>query len=99
MFRVTRTFTRPNTEVLWHFQVLDGSYFRTTYLESGKCIFLNNQVSADGLLFYHEAYWQNKELWEEHRQDPIMIEYFRLRDEHNQLNGIIADETQTEDLE
>ena len=98
MFRVTRVFTRPNTGVKWHFEVIDGSYFRKTYIDTGKIVLLNNTISEDGLTFNHEAFWIDEAAWLEHKQDPKIIEYFAARDAYNDANGIVAGPTQTETI-
>lgn len=98
MFRVTRTFTRPNLQTQWHQQVIDGSYFRTTYIETGKLALLNNTVSEDGLVMNHEAFWINEAEWLSHKEDPNIIQYFAARDAYNDSNGIIASPTVTETI-
>lgn len=98
MFRVTRTFTRPNTSIPFHPQAVDGTYFKQTYIDTGKIVWLNNRLSEDGLTFYHEAFWENETTFNLHKEDPNIIEYFRLRDLHNSGNGITATQTVTETI-
>lgn len=98
MFRVTRIFTRLDTGIKWHFEVLDGSYFRETYIDTGKILLLNNTISEDGLTFNHEAFWIDEATWIAHKEDPNIIQYFAARDSYNNANGITASATTTETI-
>lgn len=98
MIKVTRTYTRPNTNVAFHTKVINASHLVENYDKTKKRLYIKNELSEDRLSLLHIALWDSHESYEEHRRDPKCIEYFNARDAYNQRVGITQTETLVEDL-
>lgn len=104
MVRVTKQYYRPNTSVPFHNEMVNGvapisgTYFKQTYINTGKIIYISNTHSEDGLTMFHESIWIDEESRSAHNQDPQIINYYAARDAYNLEHGITFNETVIEQL-
>lgn len=104
MVRVTKQYYRPNTSVPFHNEKvngvapIDGTYFKETYINPGKMIYISNTHSEDGLTMFHESIWIDEETRLAHLQDPQIVSFYAARDAYNSQNGITFNQTTIENL-
>jgi hypothetical protein len=93
MIQFSKTFTRPNTEILWHNQVLDNTEYLNqlvpNYIETEKLLEQFLEYSEDSLIMTYVAIWSDQESFDEYDIDPILNTYWTARDEYCSTNNII----------
>ena len=82
----TRTFTRPDASIPWHFEVIEQNQeflkiLTERYMNTEKII--HRYVSFSDLVMTVNIYWDSIQSYNEHNADPDFQEYFRLRDAYN----------------
>lgn len=97
MIKVTRTFVRPSLSAPWHIDVpYTGQIYNAEFTQhvannyKTKMHYLSNEVSADGLTLSFESLWETVEDYQTYLQDPICVEAWARRDQHNESNSIIS---------
>lgn len=104
MIKITKQYYRTNINVPFHNErvndvaPVDGTYFRTNYIDTGKMVFISNTISEDGLTMSHESLWIDRETWEAHKNDLQIIQFYALRDQYNANNGITFSDTTVEEI-
>jgi hypothetical protein len=95
MFLVTRQQIRPNTSVEFFGLEQAGmtpevmTYMRETYVTSGKQISTERSVSEDGLTLTIQTIYQSEEVFEEYKNDQIVIDnLFTVSGTYCTANGI-----------
>lgn len=94
MFALTRVYTRPNLEVVWHFEALPpplGFSMRfNEYKFSQKIITDSFKLAPDGLSITFIMIFSDQQAYTEYDTDPVLNEYWEIRKSYNDNNGIIA---------
>lgn len=84
MYKVIRTFSRPNTNVeFWsenHSLVSQSyrTYRQETYVDTGKLVSKTEELSQDGLLRTVTATWLNQDDFEYFITDPRIVNEFEI---------------------
>jgi hypothetical protein len=96
MILVTKTFTRPNTDVKFHYEVLNNEEFKnhmkSKYYETGKVVSENKKLDETNLSFTYSGVWKTRADFDEHDTDPVLQKYWDSRDAYNNQNNIVASE-------
>lgn len=87
MIKITRSWTRPNTTVYWHFQVLDTGCWNP-FFEDDTLLSNTKRVSLDGLTVTNIAIWLNQAAWEVALTNPSVVAYFQEKVDYNNANMI-----------
>jgi hypothetical protein len=93
MITFSRTYTRPNTDTLFHHEVLDNTSYKAhlvpNYIESGELISQSKDFSPDGMIMTYNALWVSREAFDRHDVDTVLQEYWTQRDIYCTTNNII----------
>lgn len=97
MITVTKTYTRPNTEVKWSRDALSATnnftdYRKTNYVNTKKLESVQVFESPDKLTLTYIFKWAAPNFYEEYKNDPAVKLYTADRDEYNQSVGIVSTE-------
>lgn len=99
MFVTIRVYKRPNASALWHINALNAQAKEYTLVdmsyESKKTRIIN---TPNELTLEITNIWESKEVYEQYWQEPVVIDYFKIVNEHCEKNGIIAEPLQFLDL-
>jgi len=96
MIKITKLTTRPNTNVLWHFDAGFYSHMNDTYVQPGKCILSSNAFSEDGLQMTWTSFWDTEENYNAYQADPLFTVYWNLKQEYYDTNGVVMSANQIE---
>jgi hypothetical protein len=90
MIRISKTFTRPNSNTVWWFQTTDGieftAYRNATY--GSKLSDPANAVSPNGLSWTYNITWTSEADRNAARADPIFVAAEAKKASYNAANGI-----------
>jgi hypothetical protein len=103
MYQIISKHTRPSVDVEFYSvmgedadSVSFRSHWDTTYKQTSKLVFLDNQLSSDSLTLVTTMLWESERAYNEAIADPIVSNIWNLRREYNNANGIVlADRTTT----
>lgn len=88
-----RTFTRPNLDVFWYNDLIqpDVDWLErwTYYTTEEKIINWTTTTSDDGFTLEYVAHWVDIQSFHEYDHDPMMQNYWNLRDAYLAENNII----------
>jgi hypothetical protein len=95
MYSVVRKHVRPNTTIpFFNARSPEGSseefktYFRTTYVDTGKNLIISSDVSSDGLELTATSIWDSEESFNQFMSDPMCIPVITSAQEYLVNNGI-----------
>lgn len=103
MYKITNVQTRPNLSV--EFWTRDNpsltaeyvEYYRNTYINTGKHIHLETDVSSDGLSLTTVTIWDSEATVISWREDPIcQAGFFEPRTAYLEANGITTTRSEEE---
>lgn len=94
---VTRTWTRPNTSISWHFEILPTGCW-SPFLADDTLLSNSKTLSANGLTVTNVAIWLNQEAWEIALTNPEVVAYFQEKVEYNTANMITETPPVVEEL-
>lgn len=93
MIMFTRVFTRPNTSVPFHHEVLDNTEYKArliaAYINTEKLIAQMKTFSDDELVMTYTAFWKDRASFDEYDSDPVLIPYWTARDAYCAAMNII----------
>ena len=93
MIIFSRTFTRPNINVPFHYEVLDNTSYKShlvpNYIETGDLISQWKDISDDVLTMTYNAIWASREAFDRHDNDPVLKDYWDQRDVYCESNNIV----------
>lgn len=93
MLQLRRTYSRPNTFVLWHGETIKPpKEFKDrieTYKTSGKIISSDFELSQDLLELTFIMIFDNEQSYLEYDNDPLLQEYWEIRKKYNDDSGIM----------
>ena len=99
MYKITVKHTRPSVDVEFYSvmgedddSVAFRSHWDTTYKQTSKLIFLDNQISGDQLTLITTMLWESETAYNEAIADTIVSNKWALRKQYNITNGIVLAE-------
>jgi len=96
MIIASKTYHRLDAATPWHFKVVEtGKTEFVAQLKTyeGKLVMNSSTTSDDELSITFVTIWENAEVYEQYKVDPILNVYWGARDEYNASAGITADPT------
>jgi hypothetical protein len=95
MITLTRTYTRPSIDVLWHPAALRSEwvsdYIKTTYKDTGKMLSETfNWNDPIDLSINYVSVWLDMAAFEEYNNDERLLPYWTERNTYNEYVGIIV---------
>jgi hypothetical protein len=101
MIKVTKLTTRPNTNVLWHFEagIFDAGFYdhlQQTYKQTGKQISAANTFSEDGLQLTWTSFWNTQADYDEFQADPVLTTYWNLKQAYYDAHGVVMQDNVVE---
>ena len=63
-------------------------YYFQTYVETGKIIGTDKEISEDGLILTKTTIWDHQESYFQFRLDPILTEFFEIRKAYFRENKV-----------
>lgn len=87
MIKVIRTYTRPNIDTAWHWEVIQTTCF-IKYDVDGQRIGQTADFSSDGLQTTFIAIWIDQASYDLATQDPEVLAYWEERATYNDSHGI-----------
>ena len=102
MFVITRRYTRPSTDIMWHTEksdyILELEEFRNhlfaTYVNTEKLLFQETQIENE-LTMCYTGMWDSKESFDQYDTDTILQKFWTIKDQYNQSVGIITGPKET----
>ena len=96
MIRISKTFTRPNTNTAWWFQTADGAEFSAYRLATygNKLSDSTNEMSQDGLTWRYSVNWPSAADRDVAHADPVFTAATQKRASYNAAHGITETETE-----
>jgi hypothetical protein len=92
MLILHRTYTRPNTDTFWHFEVIAPTpEFLSRieeYKKSGKIIADTYLLSEDKLELTFFMVFDNENSYSEYDSDTMLTQYWEIRKQYNDSIGI-----------
>lgn len=91
MLKVSRVFTRPDTSIPWHNQVLYTVgllNIEESFRVQGKLIVKDTSLSANGLEYTVIRYWKDQDAFDEFKAIPDVQAFWAERDEYYASVGI-----------
>jgi hypothetical protein len=105
MYKITVKHTRPSVNVEFYSVMGDDTdsvafrrHWDTTYKQTSKLIFLDSQISDDGLTLITTMMWESEIAYNEAIADPIVSNKWALRKQYNIDNGIVLSERYVETI-
>lgn len=103
MYQVTIKFARPTLAVEFFSQLGDDAesvifrnHWTTTYKETGKLLYLSQELSVDNLEQTTTFLWESEDIYNAAMADPIVSSRWDTRAAYNEANGItMVDKTFT----
>ncbi len=96
MILFTKTFTRPNTNIKFHHEVLDNSLFKNhlkkNYYDTGKLLSEKKITDESNLILTYKSLWNSRSDFDEYDNDPVLTLYWSQRDDYNRVNNIVTGE-------
>ena len=94
MYIVTRTHTRPSTDVPFFYPKESATdefktYFLENYINTGKSIIIDHSHSGDNLTMTSTSLWDSEESFTEFSNDIKCNGLIAAATEYNNLNGIV----------
>jgi hypothetical protein len=99
MIRITKTFIRPSTNVVWFHETPAGVSW-SDYRATKTDILSNpaNSFSQDGLTWTHAITWISREAFDARISDATYNAGLEARKAYNTANGIFESDTQIVNL-
>jgi len=92
MIYTEKTYTRPNTNIPWHGELLTTPEHRahvdSTYIFTGKILTKEKILSEDGLSITFKYTFDAQESLDQYEADPVMVAYWQSRTDYNSAMGI-----------
>jgi quinol monooxygenase YgiN len=90
---ISKIYTRPDTSVPWHYEVLDSSEFLGQFhkIHAIHCT-MNERIDIDELHIMFISQWESDEACQAYLDDPILNSYWQIRDDYNEIAGITSEE-------
>lgn len=104
MYKNTRKVTRPNTSVEFR-NMLHSSisqeirdYWVNNYKDTGKCLNVESELSANQLEMTTTTTWDSKSSWDQYQADPIFATglfgpIHAYQDENGLTRELVSEET------
>ena len=91
--KISKVYTRPNTETPWHYEIFPGDAFLAQFnnVHLVNCI-SRERTTIDDLTVKFSIEWNSDESYQAYLQDSILREYWANRDEYNDAVGILPQE-------
>lgn len=93
MILFSKTYTRSNTTIPFHNQVLDNTeytqHLTQNYILTEKLLEQWTEFSEDLLVMTYNSLWSDRESFDEHNADSILNIYWTDRDVYCSTNNII----------
>lgn len=90
--KVISKFTKNDSSTQWahEMQTTDlKNYIATTFVETGKLMTHDIEISDDNLTCTHIFIWKDIECFVEYQDDPTVHQYHVYRGEYNELHSIM----------
>lgn len=96
MIRVSRTFTRPNTNVVWFQNTQAGQQVAAerVALYGSKLSEPSNLISQDGKTWKYSVTWSSQADYDTAMADSRIVAGIELRKSYNAANGITESESE-----
>lgn len=99
MYQVTRTATRPSTDIEFYSILGDDEFkknirwhWSTVYQDTGLSILTHQELSDDQLTLITIFVWESEDAYNAATADPVVINFWTARDEYNDTHGITYSE-------
>lgn len=94
MFIVQRSFTRPDTSILFYKNTPEfNAHAKATYKDTGKLHTSSKTLSEDKLTQVISMLWESEEAWQEWLDDPVCQAHFNRRNAYYEQYGVTNDRT------
>jgi len=93
--KISKVFTRPDTNIPWHFEVLSGEEYANQFaaVHAANCVSITKEL-VDNLNIKFTSEWVSNEAYQAYIQDPILKKFWDSRDEYNTIMEIVAHATE-----
>lgn len=92
--KISKIFTRPDASIPWHYEVFPGDAFISQFndVHLTNCMLKERNI-IDPLNIEFKLEWASDEAYQAYLDDPILKEFWKARDEYNQVVGIVAQDS------